>query len=461
VPEVTNKAALAKVRKARSQVVQSHPFFGVLLLKQKLVEAPNIPTMATNGRELFYNPEYVLNQSAEYLRFDCAHEALHPALGHHVRRGDRDFELWNEATDYQINPMLVEAGLHIMPDALIRDDLTGIGAEAAFKVLLAEQQGDQDGEPGDEGQPEAADQAGDQDGGGAAGDQDQDQDQDQDGDQDGDQDQDGDGDGDGEGQGQGQGDGQGDGTEQIPQGWSRGAVLDAPVDTPQEREAEEREWKTTLVQAANLAAASKDAGNLPGDLVRAIQGYVDPKASWEELLRRFMDQFARNDYSWSVPNRRFIAGGTYLPSLKSDQMPPMAFVIDASGSMPDQALQQAASELQYIVDQLQPEFVDMIVHDTEVTDVRRFEPGDPIDADNVRAGGGTAFVPVCEHLDECGEDYAVVIWFTDLYTNDLDECIEPNCPVLWIDYDPHDGKYSGGNWVPPFGEEIIELIEET
>jgi predicted metal-dependent peptidase len=489
---------IRKLRKARAQVVQSHPFFGSLLLKQELVEAPEIPTLATNGKQLFFNPEYVAKQEPEYLRFDVAHEALHPGLGHHVRRQNRDFTQWNEACDYAINGILKQAGFHVPDDALLRDDLCGKNAEEVYRILGDEkgpQQDPQGQDDQDQEQDQDQDQDGDQDGAGGSQDDDQDQDgQDQgddqgdgdsgdQGDQDGDGDQ-GEGDGqddgqdgsqDGQGDGQGQGDsqGQGDGpgqpggsqggsgspTDQIPEDYpERGAVLDAPAATPEEKATEEREWKQAVQQAANFQAANPNAGDLPADLLRELEAYLNPKASWRELLARYMDQFAKSDYTWTRGNRRFLAGGQYLPSLHSEHLGPILVIADASASMPNDALHQTLSELGAIAEDLQPEYIDLLVHDTDVRrnergeQFIRFEVGDPIEKVQVQAGGGTRFAPVCRWIDDnyLIHEYAVVVWFTDLEAFDWDQCIEPECPVLWVDY-------GTSHPTPPFGDEVIEL----
>lgn len=207
-----------------------------------------------------------------------------------------------------------------------------------------------------------------------------------------------------------------------------------------------------MVQAFNIAkAGGRDAGNIPGSLERQIKAFLDPQASWEELLRRFMNQFAKTDYSWRTPNRRFIADGLYLPSAHAEQLPPILFVVDASGSMPEKSLHAAAAELQAIVDRLHPDYVDMLVHDTEVVRVERFYPQDQIQAD-VEAGGGTRFAPVCQWIDAhyVENQYSVAVWFTDLGAWDWEDCIEPECPVLWIDYE-------GSRTTPRFGDDVIRM----
>jgi len=465
------KTALAnaerRFRNARAQVVQGAPFFGSILLKQKVVATRDVETMATNGKELFYNPDYVDQQRPEYLQFDCGHEALHPALCHHVRRGNRDWKTWNEACDYAINPILVEAGFHIMPDALLRDDMRGKSAEQCFKILKGEQAEGDDGEDGDDGEgeqdmsqppptprPIESDQDDSDDGEGEGDGQDDSGDSGDSGEGDGD-DSNGDSDaggddGDAGGAGAGEsGDGQ---QQQVPSFGGCGAILDAPVADEAERAAEENEWKVALTQAANLAAASEGAGNLPGDLIRQIEEMLDPKANWRELLRRFMDQFAKSDYTWASPNRRHISDGMYLPSMQSEQLPPFLFVMDCSGSMSQRALAEAQSELQSIVDTLNPEFVDVIYFDTRVTNHQRFEAGDDVVMDP-RGGGGTKFAPVCEWINDSDDDYSVVVWFTDMEAWDWDQCEAPDAPVLFIDW-------TGTHDDPKFGEEVIALEDD-
>jgi len=425
--------AETKLRKTRSQVVQRHPFYGALLLKQKLHEG-GCETMATNGKTLKYNPEFVMECTAEDLFFVVCHEALHPGLGHHVRSGGRDHDMWNRACDYAINPILVESGLTAPPNILLRDDLAGLSAEQIFKQLQDEenQEPDQDPdqEPGDEGDD------------GDDGDQDGDQ-----GDDDGDDGDQGDGDQEGDDK---DGNGAGDGGGDHPDFGGTGSFQDAPTETEAERAAEEQEWKVALTQAANFAAA----GDIPGSLQRQITGILEPKANWRELLRRFMDQFAKLDYTWSAPNRRFIGNGLYLPSTQSEQMPPMAFVVDCSGSMPDKALEHAASEIQSIADDLQPEWIDVIFHDTDIRDdVRRFEPGEDLNV-SVNAGGGTKFAPVCDYINNADDQYAVVVWFTDLETWDWEQCEEPQSPVLFLDFTGRNADLA------QFGEDVIAMEDD-
>jgi predicted metal-dependent peptidase len=68
----------------------------------------SIPTAATNGRQFFWSPKFVLKHSIKGLRIVCAHEAWHAIYMHPSRRGSRNPKLWNIAVDYIVNGTVME-----------------------------------------------------------------------------------------------------------------------------------------------------------------------------------------------------------------------------------------------------------------------------------------------------------------------------------------------------------------
>jgi predicted metal-dependent peptidase len=60
-------------------------------------------TMKTNGRELIINDDWTAQLTRNQIGLVLAHEALHVARGHNVRRGTTNKELWNKAADAAIN----------------------------------------------------------------------------------------------------------------------------------------------------------------------------------------------------------------------------------------------------------------------------------------------------------------------------------------------------------------------
>lgn len=75
----------------------------------RIEEKPLNSTMCTDGRSVFYHPEWVKAQTRDDLTFDILHEWLHIFYNHVERRGDRDPKLWNIAVDM----VVVEQALRI------------------------------------------------------------------------------------------------------------------------------------------------------------------------------------------------------------------------------------------------------------------------------------------------------------------------------------------------------------
>jgi hypothetical protein len=107
-----------KLTRCRTRLLLGQAFFGTLSLRLKLVPG-NLPTMATDGAHIVYNPAFGDHLNPAELEGTLAHEMMHCALGHQCRRVGRDPELWNRATDFAINPILIANGLTLPAGALI------------------------------------------------------------------------------------------------------------------------------------------------------------------------------------------------------------------------------------------------------------------------------------------------------------------------------------------------------
>ena len=77
---------------------------------------------------------------------------------------------------------------------------------------------------------------------------------------------------------------------------------------------------------------------MPGQVEETVKGAHASTLDWRTLLRRYMTDTAKSDYSWSLPNRRLIDSGLYLPSIRSEGMETIAVIIDTSGSLPTATL---------------------------------------------------------------------------------------------------------------------------
>lgn len=84
------------------------PLILTLMVPCKHIATLNMPTAATDGRQFFWNPKFVLKHSRVGLRIIAYHEAFHALYMHPHRRGSRLPKLWNIAVDYIVNNTAME-----------------------------------------------------------------------------------------------------------------------------------------------------------------------------------------------------------------------------------------------------------------------------------------------------------------------------------------------------------------
>jgi predicted metal-dependent peptidase len=399
----TQSSTEARIQKARTRLLLDHPFFGSLLFRLKGRETSSIPTMATDGVSLFYNPAFVETLSSPELAGVLAHEVMHPALQHHTRRADRSATRWNMACDYAINPLLVDAGLILPKDVLLEDRFRGMNAERIYNLLMEEdpknQQQSETGGDSEE-KPESR--------------KDQGETKEESVDE--------------------------TNAPETPGGI--GQILDAPMPADDEgkTEAEQaRDWQIAVEQAETLA---KLAGKAPAGLGRALEGAAEAAVNWRELLRRLWSETTPADYSWMRPNRRHIWQGLYLPGIMREGVGEVAIAVDCSGSISARQLALFEAEIRSIIEGQRPERVYVLYFDAAVQKVETYEAGQRIDLNPV-GGGGTEFGPSFEWLDARGIRPQSMVFLTDLYGSFPPAA--PSYPVLWA---------STGGRNAPFGQVI-------
>jgi predicted metal-dependent peptidase len=426
-----------KLTRARVQLLLQQPFFAALCLRLKLVSA-SVPTMATNGKIICYNPAFVDSLTSEELQGVLAHEVMHCALAHHCRRGKRDQGLWNQAADYAINPIVLKNGLTLPADALVKPEYEGLSAEDIYARLLQESGNGGGSKKQPPSQPSA---------GGSSNTQSPPQPHGQ--------------------TSAGGGNhpsqsspnsasppslkprspqataGKDDVAEPRPGGF--GEVLDATDDlgnaaSEAELTRQANEWSIAAEQAMR---AAKACGHEAGNIERQLKEARESKQDWRAILREFIAATAPADYRWCPPNRRFVASGLYLPSLHREGVGKIVIGVDTSGSVGDEELKQFAGEISAISDQAQPEAIHVVYCDAVVNSTQEFGPSETITLEP-EGGGGTDFRPVFEWVEKNHVLPACLIYLTDL------DCTKypasaPNYPVLWV---------TDSRRIAPFGETI-------
>ena len=127
-------------------LLNSQPFFASLVMRMEVREAtdkdPECPVAYTDGARIIYNSEVFAAMPEPERAGVLAHEVMHCALLHHLRREGRDPERWNIATDYAINIVLHDAGMKLPQGGLIDAQYRGMTAEEIYNKL-PEQPSDQ------------------------------------------------------------------------------------------------------------------------------------------------------------------------------------------------------------------------------------------------------------------------------------------------------------------------------
>ena len=432
-------------------LLRDQPFFGSLALRLPIRPDATRETLASDGQEIRYSPAWVVDAHADLIKTAIARVVLACALKHHTRRGEREPERWQHASQLVTHGLLQDAGFKLPPDVEAWD---GISVEQAYDRLPnPNEQGDgrDDTQPSGSGASAGAladsqPDPGDDDTSGTqsnAGDDHRSNDRDPSGNDDTQDD--------GGSAGSGAA-----GTPSVdPSG--TGEVMDAPAcgdsnagtdEAPLDVNDEEQAWDEAMHQALNLAKAQ---GNAPGSIEETVHSAHDSILDWRSLLRRYMTDAARSDYSWSLPNRRFIDSGLYLPSIRSEGIDTVAVIIDTSASLPALTLAAFWTEVREIATELQPETVVVLQVDTALQDAAEYAPSDLPEEIALKGRGGTDFRPGFAWIEEQGMRPGVCVYLTDLECDRYPEA-EPDFPIVWADYGS-----GGGLWrqPPPWGEHII------
>jgi predicted metal-dependent peptidase len=133
------KKLRTKLAKAKTSLVLEHPFVGTVALNLPYHITTDVPTAATNGKCIKFNPDFVEKLTDEEVKFLVAHECFHPMLEHNYRRGERDPRKWNQAGDYVINQLLTDEKIGKMPEGGLLNKATydagGGSSDGIYNIL--------------------------------------------------------------------------------------------------------------------------------------------------------------------------------------------------------------------------------------------------------------------------------------------------------------------------------------
>lgn len=183
--------------------------------------------------------------------------------------------------------------------------------------------------------------------------------------------------------------------------------IDMPDDEDKQQEIEDR-------ILSSYEISKREEGKMPAGIIRAVDEIRKSRVPWNRIFQRYVGTaIAREDYSYSQPNRRFIGDDLYMPSLMSRKLGMIAIAIDTSGSIGKDELGAMANELRKISALISEVIVmscDASVHSFEIIrDMSNFEGA----VKKIKGGGGTDFRPPFELLKEKRIMPEVMIYMTD------------------------------------------------
>ena len=115
-----------------------YPLFGIIASRLKLIQNDNIRSFRSNGITLEYNSDFFSKLEPSEMEFVFANGAMHASLSHERRKNGRSGWLWQLATDYAINDMLVANGLDRPMEAHYDPRFRGLYAEEIYEELKAD-----------------------------------------------------------------------------------------------------------------------------------------------------------------------------------------------------------------------------------------------------------------------------------------------------------------------------------
>ncbi len=442
--------ALARMQKVRANLLFSHPFFGSLALKLNLKADVHCANLWTDGKTLAFNPHFIAVLSEEQLQAAQAHEILHIACNHHLRRKGRDEKLWNRACDYAINSLLLEAGFSLSEAYFEHDSQYDEKSVDEIYTLLAKMTdhevhggaqealvSEQSDASTDNAISASADDASENEGQEHQEKKAQGQKKDDVEDQEDDL-------------VQTKGNAASDTlSEDGKAGEFFGEIRDHPLIAQQSKENERKAEEEALIQLSQAMHSAEGHGDIPLGLLRLYHTRIRPKLDWQSLLHRFVENCFDGDYSWSMPNRRYISQDIYLPSRLEPRIPIIALAIDASGSVDAQMLSVFCTELENILESYDTTLF-IMYHDTVVQKHDQYTRVDRPLRLMVHGAGGTSYKDIPNYLEKEYVYPACLLWFTDFECADFPQ--EPDYPVLWI-------ASKKIEQMPPFGQ-VISIVEK-
>lgn len=189
-------------------------------------------------------------------------------------------------------------------------------------------------------------------------------------------------------------------------------------------------------EAIKIRDPSNARGLLPAFAERILKELKKTQTDWHTILNDFVQEEIV-DYSFSPPDRRFDDSPFFLPDLngKEDMVEDILFMIDTSGSMSDDMIAAAYSEVKGAIDQFNGKLKGWLgFFDAAIIKPQPFSDENEFKIIKPAGGGGTDFQIIFEYVFHHMSDKlpASIIILSDGDAPFPQEKLAGGIPVLWL-----------------------------
>ncbi len=215
----------------------------------------------------------------------------------------------------------------------------------------------------------------------------------------------------------------------LPQPGGLGNDLRLPPDTKEKY----KEFLDDILITAAVQShrAGEDIGKLPGNLQVMLDKLLNPKMPWPVLLQRFLVHKAKNEYSFTRPNRRFFPK-YHLPSAYSEAAGNVVAAFDMSCSVGHTETTQHMSDVVSIFKTIKMKSFTVLQWDTRIVTEDNVTSMNELMNINFQGRGGTDVECVMEWAAKKKPDLLII--FTDGGLHKPPN-LNPKLPILWMVHD--------------------------
>lgn len=473
----------ASLSRDRHGLLVHQPFIGNVAMRFDLIPVRDkrCMTACTDSKTIYFSCDFYSKLNDQERKFVLAHEIWHSLTLTFARRQGRDPDLFNVASDMEINNILVgdgaeSGGFAPPPDLLYPPPkLRGKSAETIYEWLLKQQQknnlnnalsgipkpshsgsgygdGDSDSDDGNSGNSPGG-KSGRKNKPGKSGDGDEKRDDSNDGRNNGklsgqfdkhsydDEDpsaEEGEEGEDGKDGKSGRGKCKGPTDQWGEVGYDEDFQPGIPAD------AAERMREAAIAAAQ---AYAREHGDLPAGVEALVGKLNKPEISWREYLSQFVSQSYGGKRQWLPPARRHLYNDMYFQSRRNERIKGVV-AIDTSGSCVGD-LPKFFGELKGLIDSFGSYELTVIEADAAVDHVEIYDDANnPLELEDAsqivfHGGGGTDYGPVFQYVEDNGLDPDFLIYLGDGYAS-MSYDKQPKYPVMWLI--TKDGSFDFCDW---------------